>query len=161
MFWFTHFMYPVAVEVAVVLSRILGKRLAKAGFERLILNTKEIYPFCSISKENIFYTATSNLYFERCIENSLKLGRIPKTKTDSWVPGWKDRKDEVMLSGMDIFVLSYAQLKRASLLTNDWSLWYVAWKLGLNAYWLKGLGEQETLKLAKGEAVEYPVKPEP
>lgn len=66
-----------------------------------------------------------------------------------------------MLSGMDIFVLSYAQLKRASLLTNDWSLWYVAWKLGLNAYWLKGLGEQETLKLAKGEAVEYPVKPEP
>lgn len=57
---------------------------------------------------------------------------------------------------MDIFVLTYAELKNAALLTNDWSLWYVAWKKGLAAYWLSGLSDQQVSDLAQGRSISYP-----
>ena len=41
-----------------------------------------------------------------------------------------------MLGGMDVFVLTYAELKEAALITNDWALWYVAWKRGIRSYLL-------------------------
>ncbi len=44
-----------------------------------------------------------------------------------------------MVGGMDVFVLTYAELKEAVLITNDWALWYVAWKRGIWSYWLQGL----------------------
>ncbi|MBL7117329.1 MAG: hypothetical protein ISS94_00890 [Candidatus Syntrophoarchaeum sp.] len=62
----------------------------------------------------------------------------------------------IEIGGMDIFVLTYAQIKNAVLVTNDWSLWYVSWKSGVKSYWLSGLSEEQQEKICNGEAVEYP-----
>jgi hypothetical protein len=43
-----------------------------------------------------------SIYFEKALENSLKLTRIAKDENNSWVPGWKDKK-EAMMGGMDVF----------------------------------------------------------
>ncbi len=146
----------IAIEVSIVLSRIIGSRVGKEGFERLTSVSKEIYPFSSDTRKNIFYTATSNIYFDQCIENAFRLGRILKDPKDKKVPGWNKRKTEVLLSGMDIFVISYAKLKNACIISNDWSLWYSAWKLGLDAYWMKGLSDKDISKLCRGDRIEYP-----
>jgi predicted PilT family ATPase len=68
--------------------------------------------------------------------------RIQKSEEDRDVPGWKDSKTEVMIGGMDVLVLTYAQLKNCILITNDWSLWYVARKTGIMSYWLSGLTDE-------------------
>lgn len=146
----------VAAEVATVLSRILGKDTGREGFERLASAAEEVYPVSGDLKENVLFAATSNLYFDRCIENAGGLSKITKDAKDKGVPGWKGAKTEVLLSGMDLFVLSYAQLKNAYLLTNDWSLWYTAWKSGLKSYWLKGLEHNDTEQLSAGRKIEYP-----
>lgn len=57
---------------------------------------------------------------------------------------------------MDVFVLTYVELKDAVLITNDWSLWYVAWKRGITCYWLFGLQDEHVSKLANGIKVDYP-----
>lgn len=146
----------IAVEVSSVLSRILGRSVAEDGIDKLFTVAKEIYPFSNDMRKNIFYTATSNLYFDRCIENAITVSKISKDPEDAQVPGFKENFTDVLLSGMDVFVISYAQLKNAALLTNDWSLWYVAWKSDLKSYWLSGLEGKETNDLVNGKEVEYP-----
>ena len=145
----------VPIEVGTVLSKILPHKLAKDGIEKLLRTVKEVYPFTDDTTLNSVYSIASNIYFERAMENSLKLTRIAKDGNNSWVPGWKD-KSEVMIGGMDVFVLTYAELKEAALITNDWALWYVAWKKGIRSYWLEGLRNEHVLRIINDEEVVYP-----
>ena len=62
-----------------------------------------------------------------------------------------------MISGMDIFVLTYAELKEAALITNDWGLWYVAWKRGLSCYWLSGVRNEQVSELVTDNKIECPL----
>jgi len=146
----------VAIEVASVLSKLINLDYAKSALDELYSVTKEIYPFSSRVTDNHIFSTTSNFYFSICQENALKLSKFDKDEADNWVPGWKKSKTETMVSGMDIFILSYAQLKDAALITNDWSLWYAAWKSGLRAYWLSGLTIEDAEKISNGEIIEYP-----
>lgn len=57
---------------------------------------------------------------------------------------------------MDLLILTYTQMKNAVLITNDWSLWYVAWKSGINSYWLSGLSNEQISKITAGNFIEYP-----
>ena len=145
----------VPIEVGTVLSKILPHELASEGIEKLLTTAKEVYPFTDNTTLNSVYSISSNIYFEKALENSLKLTRIEKDENDNWVPGWKDKR-EVMVGGMDVFVLTYAELKEAVLITNDWALWYVAWKRGIRSYWLQGLRNEHVLMIVNGEEVVYP-----
>jgi len=147
----------IPIEVGTVLSKILPEDLAIEGIEKLLRITKEVYPYTDDATLNSVYSISSHIYFERLLDNSLKLSRITKEGTDSWVPGWQAKR-EVMIGGMDIFVLTYAELKAAVLITNDWALWYVAWKRGLSCYWLSGLKDEQVSELASAHKIEYPVQ---
>jgi len=125
----------IPIEVGAVLSKILPQELAREGIEKLLATAEEIYPFTNDAMLNSVYSISSNIYFEKTLENSLKLAMIAKDENDGWIPGWKEKR-EVMIGGMDVFVLTFAELKGAVLITNDWSLWYVAWKSGIMCYWL-------------------------
>jgi hypothetical protein len=61
-----------------------------------------------------------------------------------------------MVGGMDVFVLTYAELKEAALITNDLALWFVAWKKGIRSYWLQGLRNEHVLRISNDEEVVYP-----
>jgi predicted nucleic acid-binding protein len=147
----------IPIEVAAVLSKILPEELAIEGIEKLLRTAEEIYPFIDDVTLNSVYSITSHIYFQKALENSLKLARVKKNEEDRWIPGWKE-KGEVMTGGVDIFVLTYAKLKDAVLVTNDWSLWYVAWKRGLTSYWLSGLKSEQVSKIANNVRVEYPTR---
>jgi predicted nucleic acid-binding protein len=147
----------IPIEVGTVLSKILPQDLAREGTVKLLRTTKEVYPYTDEATLNSVYSISSHIYFEKLMENSLKLSRITKEAADSWVPGWVD-KSEVMIGGMDIFVLTYAELKAAVLITNDWALWYVAWKRGQPSYWLSGLRDEQVSELASDNKIEYPVQ---
>jgi predicted nucleic acid-binding protein len=147
----------IPIEVGTVLSKILPQDLAREGIGKLIRTTKEVYPYTDEATLNAVYSISSHIYFEKLVENSLRLSRIAKEATDSWVPGWLDKRD-VMIGGMDIFVLTYAELKATVLITNDWALWYVAWKRGLPCYWLSGLKDEQVSELASDNKIEYPVQ---
>jgi hypothetical protein len=145
----------IPIEVGTVLSKILPQELAREGLEKLLRTTKEVYPFTDETTLNSVYSISSHIYFEKVLENSLKLTKITKDENDSWIPGWKDM-GEVMIGGMDVFVLTYAALKDAVLITNDWALWYVAWKRGIPCYWLSGLNSKHILKIIGGVNITYP-----
>ncbi|MEA2052236.1 MAG: hypothetical protein U9O90_05375 [Euryarchaeota archaeon] len=145
----------VPIEVGAVLSKILLQELARVGIEKLLATAEEVYPFTNDAMLNPVYSISSNIYFQKALENSLTLTKIVKDENDRWVPGWKDKR-EVMIGGMDVFVLTYVELKDAVLITNDWSLWYVAWKRGITCYWLFGLQDEHVSKLANGIKVDYP-----
>lgn len=147
----------IPIEVGTVLSKILPQDLAREGIGKLIRTTKEVYPYTDEATLNAVYSISSHIYFEKLVENSLRLSRIAKEEMDSWVPGWLAKR-EVMIGGMDIFVLTYAELKAAVLITNDWALWYVAWKRGLPCYWLSGLKDEQVSELASANKIEYPVQ---
>jgi hypothetical protein len=140
----------IPIEVGTVLSKILPSDLASEGIEKLLQIAVEIYPFTTDSSLNSLYSLSSNLYFERSITNSSKLSKIKKKQEDKKVLGWKKSKTEVMLGGMDVFVISYAEMKSAMLITNDWSLWYAAWKTGLSSYWLSGLTNEQVSDISNG-----------
>jgi len=139
----------IPIEVGTVLSKILPQELAREGIEKLLRTAKEVYPFAEDTTLNSVYSISAHIYFEKVLENSLKLTRIVKDENDGWVPGWKDKR-EVMIGGMDVFVLTYAELKEAVLVTNDWALWYIAWKRGMPCYWLSGLNGKHILKIMDG-----------
>ncbi len=145
----------IPIEVGAVLSKILPQELAREGIGKLLATAKEVYPFTDDTTLNYVYSISSNIYFEKALENSLKLTRIAKDENNSWVPGWKDKK-EAMMGGMDVFVLTYAELKEAVLITNDWALWYVAWKRGIICYWLYGLSGEQVSKITNDVKVDYP-----
>jgi predicted nucleic acid-binding protein len=145
----------VPIEVGAVLSKILSQELAKEGIEKLLATAEEVYPFTDNITLNSVYSISSNIYFEKALENSLKLTRIEKDENDNWVPGWKDKR-EVMVGGMDVFVLTYAELKEAVLITNDWALWYIGWKRRMPCYWLSGLNDEHLSKITDGVQVDYP-----
>ncbi len=140
----------IPIEVGTVLSKILPSHLASEGIEKLLQIAVEIYPFTTDPSLNSLYSISSNLYFEKCITNSSKLSKIKKKPEDKDVPGWKKSKTEVMLGGMDVFVISYAEMKSATLITNDWSLWYAAWKTGISSYWLSGLTTEQVSDISNG-----------
>jgi len=135
------------------LSKILPSDLASEGIEKLLQVTVEIYPFTADSSLNSLYSLSSNLYFQRCVTNSSKLSKIKKKPEDKDLPGWNKSKTEIMLGGMDIFVISYVEMKNAVLITNDWSLWYAAWKTGLSSYWLSGLTDEKVSDISNGLSV--------
>lgn len=143
----------IPIEVGTVLSKILPSDLANEGIEKLLQVAVEIYPFTTEQSLNTLYSLSSNLYFQRCIANSSKLSKIKKNPKDTDVPGWNKSKTEVMLGGMDVFVISYAEMKSAMLITNDWSLWYTAWKTGILSYWLSGLNIEQISNIANGLSV--------
>jgi len=140
----------IPVEVGTVLSKILPSELANEGIEKLLQVAVEIYPFTIDTSLNSLYSLSSNLYFQRCITNSSKLSKIKKDPKDKDVTGWNKSKTEVRLGGMDVFVHSYVEMKRAVLITNDWSLWYAAWKTGISSYWLSGLTTEQISDIANG-----------
>jgi len=39
---------------------------------------------------------------------------------------------------------------------SPWSPWYVAWKSGINSYWLSGLSNEQISKITDGNFIEYP-----
>ena len=143
----------IPVEVGTVLSKILSSELANEGIEKLLQVAVEIYPFTIDTSLNSLYSLSSNLYFQRCITNSSKLSKIKKNPKDKDVAGWNKSKTEVRLGAMDVFVHSYAEMKRAMLITNDWSLWYAAWKTGISSYWLSGLTTEQISDIANGLSV--------
>ncbi len=140
----------IPVEVGTVLSKILPSDLANEGIEKLLQVAVEIYPFTMDQSLNSLYSLSSNFYFQKCIINSSKLTRIRKNPEDKDILGWNKSKTEVMLGGMDVFVISYAEMKNAMLITNDWSLWYAAWKTGISSYWLSGLTIELISDIANG-----------
>jgi len=146
----------VAIEVPIVLVRATNKKYTTKALKRLYATAVEIYPFASDATANLFFASTSGIYFSLCQENAIKIAKIKKDAQDSIVPGFKKDLTEVKISGMDIFVLTYAELKNAILITNDWSLWYVSWKSGVKSYWLSGLSENQQEKICNEEVVEYP-----
>jgi hypothetical protein len=62
----------------------------------------------------------------------------------------------VRIAGMDIFILAYCELRETALITNDWSLWYIAWKSGISAYWISGLKDEQIDVVSKGRKITYP-----
>jgi predicted nucleic acid-binding protein len=146
----------VAIEVPIVLVRATNKKYATNALKKLYATAVEIYPFSSDDITSLFSASTSGIYFSLCHDNALNLAKIKKDDQDSVVPGFKKDLTEVKIGGMDIFVLTYAQLKNAILITNDWSLWYASWKSGVKSYWLSGLSENQQEKISNGEIVEYP-----
>ncbi|RLI74651.1 hypothetical protein DRP04_14460 [Archaeoglobales archaeon] len=100
----------IPVEVGVVLSRILKQEVAREGVEKLLTVAEEVYPFTGDVMLNSIYSISSNIYFQKAIDNSIRFGRVIKDEKDCWVPGWKDRGG-VTVSGMDILVMTYMQLK--------------------------------------------------
>ena len=148
----------VVIETINVLSKFLKENKSKESYEKLDLAAKEIYPFSENLLLNTLFIVSSHIFFLLCIENSRKFSKIKKDKKDEWIPGWKESKTEVKISGMDVVVLSYTQIKNGILITNDWSLWYVAWKSGLKAYWLSGLDEKDIDDICKGKEIVYPKK---
>jgi len=68
----------VPIEVGTVLSKILPHELASEGIEKLLTTAKEVYPFTDNTTLNSVYSISSNIYFEKALENSLKLTRIEK-----------------------------------------------------------------------------------
>lgn len=143
----------IPIEVGTVLSKILPSDLASEGIEKLLQVAVEIYPFTADSSLNSLYSLSSNLYFQRCVTNSSKLSKIKKKPEDKDLPGWNKSKTEIMLGGMDIFVISYVEMKNAVLITNNWSLCYAAWKTGLSSYWLSGLTDEKVSDISNGLSV--------
>lgn len=147
----------IPVEVGAVLSKIIPQELAREGIEKLLLTAEEIYPFASDMALNSIYSISSNIYFQEALENAIMFTKIEKNDDDRDVRGWKDSKTEVMIGGMDVLVLTYAQLKNCTLITNDWSLWYVARRTGITSYWLSGLTDEMVYRIVDGEMLEQPV----
>jgi hypothetical protein len=147
----------IPVEVGAVLSKIIPQELAREGIEKLLLTAEEIYPFASDMALNSIYSISSNIYFQEALENAIMFTKIEKNADDRDVYGWKDSKTEVMIGGMDVLVLTYAQLKSCTLVTNDWSLWYVARRTGIISYWLSGLTDEMVSMIVGGEMLEQPV----
>ena len=147
----------IPVEVGAVLSKIIPQELAREGIEKLLLTAEEIYPFASDMVLNSIYSISSNIYFQEALENAIMFTKIEKNDDDRDVHGWKDSKTEVMIGGMDVLVLTYAQLKNCTLITNDWSLWYVARRTGITSYWLSGLTNEMVYRIVDGEMLEQPV----
>lgn len=148
----------VVIEVAATLSKIVGEQLAEVNVNDLIAVASEIYPMSPSLAQTWFLSVSSYIYFKACLNNALKYTRVPKDMVaDTAVPGFTSKRDEVRIGGMDIFVLTYAEVRDAPLLTNDWSLWYAAWKTGLRAYWISGLSDQQVAELAQGKSVSYPL----
>ncbi len=143
----------IPIEVGTVLSKILPSDLTNEGIEKLLQVAVEIYPFTMDPSLNSLYSLSSNLYFQRCITNSSKLSKVRKYPEDKDLPGWNKSKTEVMLGGMDVFVISYAEMKSATLITNDWSLWYAAWKTGISSYWLSGLTTENITDISNGLSI--------
>lgn len=147
----------IPVEVGAVLSKIIPQELAREGIEKLLLTAEEIYPFACDMVLNSIYSISSNIYFQEALENAIMFTKIEKNDDDRDVHGWKDSKTEVMIGGMDVLVLTYAQLKNCTLITNDWSLWYVARRTGITSYWLSGLTNEMVYRIVDGEMLEQPV----
>jgi predicted nucleic acid-binding protein len=147
----------IPVEVGAVLSKIIPQELAREGIEKLLLTAEEIYPFASDMALNSIYSISSNIYFQEALENAIMFTKIEKNDDDRDVRGWKDSKTEVMIGGMDVLVLTYAQLKNCTLVTNDWSLWYVARRTGIVSHWLSGLTDEMVYRIVDGEMLEQPV----
>lgn len=147
----------IPVEVGAVLSKIIPQELSREGIEKLLLTAEEIYPFASDMALNSIYSISSNIYFQEALENAIMFTKIEKNDDDRDVRGWKDSKTEVMIGGMDVLVLTYAQLKNCTLITNDWSLWYVARRTGITSYWLSGLTDEMVYRIVDGEMLEQPV----
>ncbi|MEA1944819.1 MAG: hypothetical protein U9N07_05760 [Euryarchaeota archaeon] len=148
----------IPIEVGAVLSKIIPQKLAREGIEKLLLTAEEIYPFTSDVALNSIYSISSNIYFQEALENALMFTKIEKNEEDRHVHGWKDSKTEVMIGGMDVIVLTYAQLKNCILVTNDWSLWYVARRTGITSYWLSGLTDEMVSGIADGEMIDLTIK---
>ncbi|MGB2727861.1 MAG: hypothetical protein WBD09_05215 [Halobacteriota archaeon] len=146
----------VAIEVPLVLVRATNREYTANAFKKLYATAVEIYPFSSDDTANLFSASTSGIYYSLCQKNAVNIAKIKKEALDFNVPGFKKDTTEVKIGGMDIFVLTYAQIKNAVLVTNDWSLWYVSWKSGVKSYWLSGLSEEQQEKICNGETVEYP-----
>ncbi len=140
----------IPIEVGTVLFKILPSDLANEGIDKLLQVAVEIYPFTMNPSLNSLYSLSSNLYFQKCITNSSKLSKIRKDPEDKDLPGWNKSKTEVMLGGMDVFVISYAEMKSATLITNDWSLWYAAWKTGISSYRLSVLTTEQITDISNG-----------
>lgn len=148
----------IPIEVGAVLSKIIPQELAREGIEKLLLTAEEIYPFTSDALLNSIYSISSNIYFREALENALMFTKIKKNEDDRNVPGWKDSKTEAMIGGMDVLVLTYAQLKNCILVTNDWSLWYVARRTGITSCWLSGLIDEMVSEIADGEMIDLTIK---
>jgi len=146
----------IPIEVAAGLTKIVGRKIAENGIEKLLLGATEIYPASMDLASNVVHTLSLRAYFQTCIENALNLGKIQKDEKDSLVPGFKGQYTEVKIGGVDISILRYVQLKDLVFITNDWSLWYISWKAGVRSYWLKGLARKQVHTLAKGRGTEFP-----
>ena len=138
------------VETASVLSKILREDAAREGIDKLASVAKEIYPLPLNRDIYPIYSTTSPTYFQKCLENAFQISKLEKKPDDSKLPGFKERYTEVKIGGMDIFVFTYAQMKKALLITNDWSLFYVALKCDVKAYWLTYLSDDDIEKILRG-----------
>ncbi|MCK4613541.1 MAG: hypothetical protein KAU14_01960 [Thermoplasmata archaeon] len=138
------------IETASVLSKILREDVAREGVEKLASMAKEIYPLSIDRDLYLIYSTTSTIYFQKCLENAFKISKLKKEPNNSNIPGFKDKYTDVKIGGMDIFVLTYAQIKKALLITNDWSLFYAASKCNVNAHWLKHLSNEDVERISEG-----------
>ncbi len=146
----------IPIEVATGLTKIVGRKIARNGIEKLLLGATEIYPASMDLASNVAHTLSLRAYFQTCIENALIFGKIPKDEKDSSLPGFKNQYTEVRIGGVDISILSYVQLKDLVFITDDWSLWYISWKVGVSSYWLKGLAKEQVHSLANGRGIKFP-----
>jgi len=147
----------ILVESVSALSKIITPEFAKASREDIVDNASEIFP---VSPKPALYSMPDNQrYVDLCLEYATNFS-IKKDPADSYAPGLKDDASEVKISGMDIFILAYSDLRSTTLITNDWSLWYIAWKSGISAYWISGLRDEQIDAVRKGRKIEYPVKVE-
>lgn len=138
------------VETVSVLSKILREDTAREGIDKLASMAKEIYPLPLNRNLYQIYSTTSPIYFQQCLENAFQISKLEKKPEDSKIPGFKERHKEVKIGGMDIFVLTYAQMKKALLITNDWSLFYAALKCDVKAYWLTYLSDDDIARILEG-----------
>lgn len=146
----------IFIEALSTLAKLGGRVLARDAYRDITDNVAEVFPIDVNLIRLTLSIPDMIFYLSKCIKNAIETSKIKKDSKDSKVPGWKDELTEVSLSGMDIFILSYAQLRNLVLITNDWSLWYVAWKSRVESYWLTGLNDKQIEEICNGKGIIYP-----
>jgi predicted nucleic acid-binding protein len=148
--------FPTLVEIASLLARLESPSFAWRAVRLISQRAQEILGCSFMPREFLMNLPEVLTYFSESIVKAIEHSKTTKDTADNWVPGYKSSPGSVLIGGMDIFVLSYIQLRELNLITNDWSLWYVAWKLGVNAYWLSGLTNIQADEITSGVSVVYP-----
>jgi len=149
--------FPVVIEVLAVIARTTTPGYTGKVLELICDSASEILGYFDGNKQMAELTFDWQDYLSLCLELAQRAVKVAKDMgRDQDIPGFRFARTEVRIGGMDVFVLGYALWRSLALVTNDWSLWYVAWKQGVQAYWLSGLSEHELTRLATGESIAYP-----